>query len=709
MSRLALTAFGRRLSWCLSAVLLFPVAALAQEVIRDSPAHIALVDGSAVVERDGQTDRAPSSMPLLAGDRVRTQIGRVEILFSDGSTLHLDHNTVVDFQSDEVIRLLDGRVRLAIAGPARSLAYRIDAPTAWVDIKQPGEYRVALVAGPRGREVELGVLRGSADLVNDGGSTDVRAGERAFASAGQAPSEPYVYNSAAWDAFDRWSEDRRDARLGLSAQYLPSEVRHYSSTLDEYGSWQYESQYGYVWYPRVAVAGWRPYYHGRWAHLRPYGWTWIGADPWAWPTHHYGRWGFSAGLWFWIPGRVWGPAWVSWAYAPGYVSWCPLGWNNRAVFGFSINHHGGRRYDPWHAWTVVPHRRFGSGFVNVNVVNVNHINVRSRGAFVERAGAPDHVGYAVPRAQTPIRMAGTRGGFAVPRGDSTAGERTTPSLGMPGREPSDAVRPRTGAPSSSAGQGFPAPSREPRPGAMPRTGEAPAARPRERAPSAAAPAEGGAIRRESPGGAPAAAPAEGRTPSRRAVPRGEAPAASPSGAGSTSAPSRGSGSSSTPAPSSSSGGSGRSRAVPRGRGGASDVPSLPAPASRTEAVPDRAPQVFRGRIPSEAPRQPAQPTWSGERATRRAPEAVPPPAISSPGVDRGVRQSGPPAGRLRVYEARPSPAPSTGPPSRSAPPRGAAPAPSPAPSGRAPSAQPQGRSRGGQAPAGRAVPRGGGR
>ncbi len=50
-------------------------------------------------------------MPVLAGDRVRTRAGRVEVLFADGSTLHLDGNTLVDFQSDDVIRLLDGRVR----------------------------------------------------------------------------------------------------------------------------------------------------------------------------------------------------------------------------------------------------------------------------------------------------------------------------------------------------------------------------------------------------------------------------------------------------------------------------------------------------------------------------------------------------------------------------------------------------------------------
>ncbi len=69
-------------------------------------------------------------MPLLAGDRVRTQNGRVEILFADGSTLHLDANTLVDFQSDEV----DPAARRPRAaqhprsGADRRVAYRVDAP-----------------------------------------------------------------------------------------------------------------------------------------------------------------------------------------------------------------------------------------------------------------------------------------------------------------------------------------------------------------------------------------------------------------------------------------------------------------------------------------------------------------------------------------------------------------------------------------------------
>ena len=298
---------------CLSAA-----AASAQDAPAvDPPAHISHVDGGALLEREGAIDRDIVSMPLLSGDRIRTEGGRVEVLFTDGSTLHLDANTVVDFQSDDVIRLLDGRIRLSIAGPSREVSYRIDAPTAWGQVALPGEYRVGLI---RDGEVELAVLRGAAELVNEAGRTYINAGERTFAREGAAPSPPYVFNSASWDSFDRWSESRRDARLGTSAQYLPEDVRPYAATFDAHGAWRHDAQYGYVWYPRVHT-GWRPYHRGRWASLRPYGWTWIAADPWGWPTHHYGRWGISAGAWFWIPGRHWGPAWVSWAYAPDYVSW----------------------------------------------------------------------------------------------------------------------------------------------------------------------------------------------------------------------------------------------------------------------------------------------------------------------------------------------------------------------------------------------------
>ena len=414
--------------------------------VESPPAHISFVEGNVILERDGQIDSSPASMPLLAGDRVRTQGGRVEVLFADGSALHLDQQSVVDFQSDEVVRLLEGRMRLNIAGRGRDVSYRIDAPAAWVEIRETGEYRVAVLRGDREPQVELAVLRGAAELVNEDGRSLVRAGERAFVRAGAQPSPPYVFNSAVWDAFDRWSESRRDHRLGVSAQYLPADVRPYSTTLDNYGAWRYEQEYGYVWYPRVAV-GWRPYYHGRWVGLRPYGWTWIAADPWGWPTHHYGRWGYSGASWFWIPGRRWGAAWVSWAYAPNYVSWCPLGWNDRPLFSFvniNLNYHRGRYYDPWYAWTVLPRRHFGVGFVNTNVIAGSRLGGHIRGSFVVRDRAPDWH-YSGHRASAPIRSAG-RTGYAVPRGTGNSAFSSSVD--------------RNQYPSGS--RNFPSPSRDPR-------------------------------------------------------------------------------------------------------------------------------------------------------------------------------------------------------------------------------------------------------
>jgi hypothetical protein len=656
MSRLALRVFVIFVFVCA------PLAARAQEsfdpaqgrsfdapqgqqasVAADAPAHISVVDGAVALERDGRTESAPTSMPLLAGDRVRTQNGRAEILFADGSTLHLDTTTLVDFQSDELIRLLEGRVRLNIVGPPRRVDYRVDAPSAWVQIPAPGEYRIAVLAGERareGQEVEVAVLRGAADLVNEDGRTSLAAGERAFARAGTGPSTAYVFNSASWDAFDRWSEGRRDTRIGVSAQYLPDTVQSYASTFNDNGYWQNEPTYGYVWYPRVAP-GWRPYYYGRWTSLRPWGWTWIGSDPWAWPTHHYGRWGFNAGLWFWIPGRSWGPAWVSWAYAPDYVSWCPLGWDNRPVFGLNVNIYRGHRYNPWNAWTVVSHRGFGRGFVNHNVVNVTRIDVRTRNAFAVRNSGPDNRGYAVPRSSAPIRVAGSPGRGAGDR-DGTASFRSSPRTGGGSvtttreQDPTSTFRNRRSSGAPLSGPGYPAPVREPR-----ASGTTPAPR-------------SGVARPRDGSGAPAAAPDTRSSVERRAVPREtpdartvESPNPRSAERPNSRAPQEYRG---TPAPT----GSGvQRRGEPRSNDMYTPSPTYGAPRERERSAPSRNPYGDSGDSSQRATPRSAPPSaapagpWS-----RPAPERSGPPpssggsggsSVSAP--DRGgSRPSGPPPG-----------------------------------------------------------------
>jgi len=376
------------------------IAPVDAQDISVAPAHVSRVDGQVTLERSGQVESAPLNMPVVAGDHLRTDDGRLELMLAGGGTLALDRGTSVGVQAADLVSLEDGRVRLSIPAPMHAAAFRVDSPAGSVRISEAGEYRITMLHGTSASggapeaQVELAVVYGAADLFTDDGSTRVRPGESAYASAGYLPSETYAFNTASADDFDKWVEGQPEQR-GASAQYLPSDLREYSTTFDSYGDWQYQQPYGYVWYPRVS-AGWRPYYNGRWMSYPRYGWTWIGADAFAWPTHHYGRWGFSAGVWFWIPESHWGPAFVSWAYAPGYVSWCPLGFDNRPVLGITANV-SRRAFSPWNAWTVVSATHFGRGFVPERVVRTSTWSAAAHPAFEVRAGGPSVRDIAVPR------------------------------------------------------------------------------------------------------------------------------------------------------------------------------------------------------------------------------------------------------------------------------------------------------------------------
>ncbi len=312
------------------------------------------MDGSATLERDGRLEAVALNAPVVIGDRMRTSSGRLEILLPDGSALALDRDSTVELAGATLVRLEEGQAMLTVAGaadPSRAVRYRIDTPAASVQTDGPGEFRVAARSGA---ETELSVLRGYAFLTNEGGSIGVPAGERSVAFGGTAPARSQPFNSAQLDAFDRFVSARRDARVsGLSARYLPAELRPYGSDFDGHGSWRYDAQYGYIWYPSVD-AGWQPYSRGYWDDVPSFGWTWIGSDAGSWPTHHYGRWGYAGATWFWIPGRAWAPAWVSWAAGADYISWCPLGIDGRPVSSLSGRIAGSRL-----GWTALPRPVFG--------------------------------------------------------------------------------------------------------------------------------------------------------------------------------------------------------------------------------------------------------------------------------------------------------------------------------------------------------------
>src|SRR5205085_9116215 len=110
-----------------------------------------------------------------------------------------------------------------------------------------------------------------------------------------------------------------EARTDISIDF-------FYDNLGDDGSWIEAGEYGYCWQPSIAVsnASWRPYSDGYWAYT-DLGWTWVSYEDFGWATYHYGRWIRLRGRgWVWVPGREWGPAWVSWRTGGDYVGWAPL-------------------------------------------------------------------------------------------------------------------------------------------------------------------------------------------------------------------------------------------------------------------------------------------------------------------------------------------------------------------------------------------------
>ena len=91
--------------------------------------------------------------------------------------------------------------------------------------------------------------------------------------------------------------------------------------------------------------------------VAPYGWTWVGDEPWGWAPYHYGRWVYYNNGWCWAPRGYgyayrrarWRPALVAFIYVPTsygeQVCWYPLRHGQRDPRGRHWRRHEGRGHD----------------------------------------------------------------------------------------------------------------------------------------------------------------------------------------------------------------------------------------------------------------------------------------------------------------------------------------------------------------------------
>ncbi len=375
-----------------------------------APANLAYSEGAVDVIQDGVTERADPPVMLLEGDVVRTRNGRAEIVFGDGSLLHLAQDSELEILATGHLRLVTGRVIVRVTRAAAS-PYAIDTPSSTIRLEAEGEYSILT---DRTAGLEVAVTRGAA-TVHETTAWALRGGQLLTIAGPGARPLIQSFNSARFDGFTQWAYDRVNgyARSSSAAQ-LPYELRPYGPVLDQYGYWDQVAPYGPVWYPTVDV-GWRPYYDGSWAFTR-FGWTWRGRDRWAWPTHHYGRWGYNANRWFWIPAASWGPAWVSWSVAGGFVGWSPLGWDGHPSIGFwGRRDHPAYRpdYSPWRSWTVVRRDHFAPRWnVRANAIDGDRLDERTRLALANAVPLRPTGDVAVPRNS--VSAPGVRGNVRRP-------------------------------------------------------------------------------------------------------------------------------------------------------------------------------------------------------------------------------------------------------------------------------------------------------
>ena len=353
-------------------------AAQAQAQIVDPPTRVArlnYVQGAVSFQPAGEQDwlEADINRPLTTGDnlwadkdsRGEIHIGATSIRLSSDtgiSFLNLDDRTVQ-------LQLAQGTIEVHLRRLEPGNAFEIDTPNLAFTLAASGEYRIQ--ADPDGNSTAIIVREGAGQVTGAGESYDLTAGQQyVFNGTDQLTFDAQA--APEFDNFEDWcqAQDQRE-NSSASARYVSRDVDGYYD-LDGNGDWQTDPDYGAVWVPAGVAVGWAPYRYGHWVWIGPWGWTWVGDEPWGFAPYHYGRWAqVRGGYWGWVPG----PVVVRPVYAPALV-----GFVGGAGFGVGVGFGSGFSGVAWFPLgprdVYIPSYRTSPRYVqNINITNTRVINV----------------------------------------------------------------------------------------------------------------------------------------------------------------------------------------------------------------------------------------------------------------------------------------------------------------------------------------------
>jgi hypothetical protein len=382
-------------------------------------ARISYVEGSVSLQPGGSGDWGTAALnrPTTVGDKIWSDKDSRAELQAGEASIHLGSMTALSFLNlDENImqvRVAEGTINFRVREVREGDVYEVDTPNAAFTVKEAGAFRVDVSEDGTGTRITA--IRGEGEVTAGGQTYEVHAGEMAELNGADNP-EYRSEQAPPPDGLDRWAA-QRDLREdnSTSAKYVSRDMPGYSD-LDDNGTWNEEPEYGHVWYPNDVAVGWAPYSYGYWNWVGPWGWTWIGYEPWGFAPYHYGRWAFIGSRWGWCPGPyfgrpVYGPAFVGFfggghfGFGFGFgggVGWFPLGWGEPFHPWFHCGHGFVERINVRNTYirntTIINNTNFNY----VNAHNVNAVTVASHNAFVN--------GQAINRTSihvTPASLQGT--------------------------------------------------------------------------------------------------------------------------------------------------------------------------------------------------------------------------------------------------------------------------------------------------------------
>jgi hypothetical protein len=221
------------------------------------PGMLNYVEGRVTVGGQELASNSVGSAALGAGETLRTNKGRAEILLSPGLFLRVDDNSAVRMDSagltDTRVELLQGRAMLEADNLQNENNVTVAENGAAAHIEKNGLYRF-----DADRPL-IAVYDGKANVQTEGGSVDVKGG-RALALNETAPLKAEKFNKdSSEDDFYKWSKLRSEYVAEANAASAP--VFAYANT-----GW-----YGPGWY-------WNPWYSsytfipGAGVMFSPFGW-----------------------------------------------------------------------------------------------------------------------------------------------------------------------------------------------------------------------------------------------------------------------------------------------------------------------------------------------------------------------------------------------------------------------------------------------------